>query len=46
VRSLPEDVAYGIARIDSSGRICEQAIITAPGRAGGDRLTLTAEAGW
>ena len=45
VRSVPEDVVYGIARIDSSGRICERAIITALGWAGGDRLTFTAEAG-
>jgi AbrB family looped-hinge helix DNA binding protein len=43
--SLPEDVVYGIARIDSSGRICERAIITALGWAGGDRLTYTADAG-
>jgi hypothetical protein len=34
----------GIARIDSSGRICERAIITALGWAGGDLLTVTADA--
>ena len=45
VRSVPEEVAYGIARIDASGRICERAIITALGWAGGDRLTFTAESG-
>jgi hypothetical protein len=45
VPSLPEDVVYGIARIDSSGRICERAIITALGWAGGDLLTFTADAG-
>ena len=45
VRSVPQDVVYGIARIDSSGRICERAIITAPCWAGGDRLTFTADAG-
>ena len=45
VPSAPEDVIYGIARIDSSGRICERAIITALGWAGGDRLTFTADAG-
>jgi AbrB family looped-hinge helix DNA binding protein len=45
VPSAPEDVVYGIARIDSSGRICERAIITALGWAGGDRLTFTADAG-
>ena len=45
VRSAPEDVVYGLGRIDSSGRICDRAIITALGWSGGDRLTLTAEAG-
>src|ERR1700752_3068557 len=43
--SAPGDVAYGIARIDASGRICERAVITALGWAGGDRLTFTADAG-
>ena len=45
VPSAPEDVVYGIARIDSSGRICERAVITALGWAGGDLLTFTADAG-
>jgi hypothetical protein len=45
VRSVPQDVVYGLARIDASGRICERAIITALGWADGDRLTLTGEAG-
>jgi hypothetical protein len=45
VRSVPQGVVYGLARIDASGRICERAIITALGWADGDRLTLTAEAG-
>ena len=45
MRSVPQDVVYGIARIDASGRICERAVITALGWADGDRLTLTAEAG-
>jgi len=45
VPSLPEDVVYGIARIDSSGRICERAIITVLGWSGGDLLTVTADAG-
>jgi hypothetical protein len=44
VPSAPEDVVYGIARIDSSGRICERAVVTALGWAGGDRLTCTADA--
>ena len=45
VPPAPEGVVYGIARIDSSGRICERAIITALGWTGGDRLTCTADAG-
>src|ERR1700677_2799333 len=45
VPSAPADVVYGIARIDSSGRICERAIITALGWVGGDLLTFTADAG-
>jgi hypothetical protein len=45
VRSVPQDVVYGLARIDASGRICERAVITALGWADGDRLTFTAEAG-
>ena len=45
VPSMPEDVVYGIARIDSSGRICERAIVTALGWSGGDLLTFTADAG-
>ena len=44
-RSAPEDVVYGLGRIDSSGRICDQAIVAALGWAGGDLLTLTAESG-
>ena len=45
VRSVPQDVVYGVARIDASGRICERAIIAALGWVGGDRLTSTADAG-
>jgi hypothetical protein len=45
VRPAPEDVVYGVGRIDSSGRICDQAVITALGWRGGDRLTITADAG-
>ena len=29
VRSVPQDVVFGIARVDSSSRICERAVITA-----------------
>jgi hypothetical protein len=42
---LPEDVVYGLARVDRSGRIADQTVIGALGWRGGDRLTLTAEAG-
>jgi hypothetical protein len=45
VPSTPVGVVYGIARVDASGRICERAIISALGWAGGDRLTYTADAG-
>jgi hypothetical protein len=38
-------VVYGFGRIDASGRVADRAIISAPGWRGGDRLTLTAEAG-
>jgi hypothetical protein len=41
----PEDVVYGIGRIDSSGRIADRTVTTALGWRGGDRLTLTADAG-
>ena len=39
------DVVYGFGRIDASGRVADRATITALGWRGGDRLTLTAEAG-
>ena len=45
VPSLPEDTVYGIGRIDASGRVADQGVLNALGWAGGDRLTLTAEAG-
>jgi hypothetical protein len=41
----PEDVVYGIGRIDSSGRIADRTVTTALGWRDGDRLTLTADAG-
>ena len=44
-RQLPQDVVYGIGRIDASGRIADRAVISALGWRGGDRLTLTADAG-
>jgi len=45
VPPVPEDVVYGIGRIDASGRIADRAVTSALGWSGGDRLTLTANAG-
>ncbi len=39
------DAVYGFGRIDASGRVADRAIISALGWLGGDRLTLTADAG-
>ena len=43
--ALPGDVVYGLARVDRSGRVADRSVTGALGRRGGDRLTLTAEAG-
>ena len=45
VPSALGDVAYGIGRIDASGRIADRARHHRAGWNGGDRLTLTADAG-
>ena len=45
VPSAPGDVVYGIGRIGASGRIADRAVASALGWRGGDRLTLTADAG-
>jgi hypothetical protein len=45
VPSAPADMVCGIGRIDASGRIADRAVISALGWRGGDRLTLTADAG-
>jgi hypothetical protein len=45
VPTSPDDVIYGIGRIDASGRIADRAVTSALGWSGGDRLTLTADAG-
>jgi hypothetical protein len=42
---LPGDVVYGLARVDGSGRVADRSVTGALGWQGGDRLTLTAEAG-
>jgi hypothetical protein len=39
------DVVYGFGRIDASGRVADRATIAALGWRGGDRLTVTADAG-
>jgi hypothetical protein len=39
------DVVYGFGRIDASGRVADRVTMAALGWRGGDRLTLTAEAG-
>jgi bifunctional DNA-binding transcriptional regulator/antitoxin component of YhaV-PrlF toxin-antitoxin module len=38
-------VVYGIGRIDASGRVADRAVTNVLGWRGGDRLTLTADAG-
>jgi hypothetical protein len=38
-------VVYGFGRVDASGRVADRAAIAALGWRGGDRLTLTADAG-
>ena len=43
--AAPQDVLYGFGRIDTAGRVADRAVISAVGWSGGDRLTLTAEAG-
>jgi hypothetical protein len=43
--SVRPGVVYGFGRIDASGRVADRATIAALGWRGGDRLTLTAEAG-
>jgi bifunctional DNA-binding transcriptional regulator/antitoxin component of YhaV-PrlF toxin-antitoxin module len=39
------DVVYGLGRMDASGRVADRAVISALGWRGGDRLTLTSDAG-
>jgi hypothetical protein len=45
VPAFPDDVAYGLGRMDESGRVADRAMIGALGWHRGDRLTLTAAAG-
>jgi hypothetical protein len=43
--TLGRDVVYGLAHVDRSGRVADRTVTGALGWRGGDRLTLTAEAG-
>ena len=43
--TLGRDVVYGLAHLDRSGRVADRTVTGALGWRGGDRLTLTAEAG-
>jgi hypothetical protein len=43
--TLQGDVVYGLARVDRSGRVADRTVTGALGWCGGDRLTVTAEAG-
>ena len=45
IPAAPGDVIYGIGRIDASGRVAGRMVASVLGWRGGDRLTLTAEAG-
>jgi hypothetical protein len=45
VPSAPQDVIYGLGRMDSSGRVADRAVTSVLGWQPGDRLTFTASAG-
>jgi hypothetical protein len=45
VPAVPDDVVYGLGRIDASGRVADRAMTSALGWQPGDRLTLTSAAG-
>jgi hypothetical protein len=45
VPEVPDDVVYGLGRMDESGRVADRAMTSALGWQAGDRLTLTASAG-
>jgi hypothetical protein len=45
IPAVPDDVRYGLGRIDESGRVADRTITSALGWHAGDRLTLTAAAG-
>ena len=45
VPPAPQDVVYGLGRMDSSGRVADRAVTSVLGWQPGDRLTFTASAG-
>jgi bifunctional DNA-binding transcriptional regulator/antitoxin component of YhaV-PrlF toxin-antitoxin module len=45
IPAVPDDVAYGLGRMDEWGRVADRAMTSALGWRQGDRLTLTADAG-
>src|SRR5450755_605240 len=45
IPAVPDDVRYGLGRIDESGRVADRTITSALSWHAGDRLTLTAAAG-
>lgn len=45
VPAVPDDVVYGLGRMDKWGRVADRAMTTVLGWQPGDRLTLTASAG-
>jgi hypothetical protein len=45
IPAAPQDVVYGLGRIDASGRVADRAVISVLGWRPGDRLTLSAAAG-
>jgi hypothetical protein len=45
IPAAPQDVVYGLGRIDASGRVGDRAVTSVLGWRPGDRLILTAAAG-
>jgi bifunctional DNA-binding transcriptional regulator/antitoxin component of YhaV-PrlF toxin-antitoxin module len=45
IPALPDDVAYGLGRMDQWGRVADRAMTRVLGWRPGDRLTVTANAG-
>jgi bifunctional DNA-binding transcriptional regulator/antitoxin component of YhaV-PrlF toxin-antitoxin module len=45
IPAAPQDVVYGLGRIDASGRVADRAVTRVLGWRPGDRLALAADAG-